>query len=152
MPKGLGRALAGGILGGIAGYGQGLAESGAAKREAALEQIKQFGMETLRSRNRREELGVASRLTEERETRKASRGLVDTKNLIQGDDGQLYMIRKNPGLIRRLVRATLKGLKDLMADPAAAAKDYVKAVPRWAKREKAMESTFRLYQSMTATR
>ena len=59
------------------------------------------------------------------------------------------MIRKNPGLIRRLVRATLKGLKDLMADPAAAAKDYVKAVPRWAKREKAMESTFRLYQKYT---
>ncbi len=82
MPKGLGRALAGGILGGIAGYGQGLAESGAAKREAALEQIKQFGMETLRSRNRREELGVASRLTEERETRKAGRGLIDTKNMI----------------------------------------------------------------------
>ncbi len=109
MPKGLGRALAGGILGGIAGYGQGLAESGAAKREAALEQIKQFGMETLRSRNRREELGVASRLTEERETRKASRGLVDTKNIIQGDDGQLYMIRKNPGGKPDIIPLKIKG-------------------------------------------
>ncbi|MCH8038509.1 MAG: hypothetical protein IIC53_15490 [Proteobacteria bacterium] len=109
MPKGLGRALAGAVLGGIAGYGKGLAESGAAKREAALEQIKQFGMETLRSRNRREELGVASRLTEERETRKAGRGLIDTKNMIVGDDGFLYSVQKNPDGKPTLINLGIKG-------------------------------------------
>ena len=59
------------------------------------------------------------------------------------------MIRKDPKLIRSLVGATLKGLRDLMKDPAAAAKDYVKAVPRWAKREAAMAGTFRLYGTYT---
>ena len=59
------------------------------------------------------------------------------------------MIRKDPQLIRSLVSATLKGLRDLMKDPDAAAKDFVKAVPRWAKAEKAMAGTFRLYNTYT---
>lgn len=59
------------------------------------------------------------------------------------------MIEKDPGLIRGLVKATLKGLSDLMADPAAAAKDFVKAVPRWAKAEAAMAGTFKLYNTYT---
>ena len=59
------------------------------------------------------------------------------------------MIKKDPQLIRSLVGATLKGLRDLMKDPAAAAKDYVKAVPRWAKSEAAMAGTFRLYNTYT---
>ncbi len=109
MPKGLGRALVGGVLGGIAGYGQGLAESGAAKREAALEQIKQFGLETLRSRNRREELGFASELTAGREREKASRGLIDTKNMIVGDDGFLYSVQKNPDGKPTLINLGIKG-------------------------------------------
>lgn len=61
------------------------------------------------------------------------------------------MIRKNPKLIGKLVRATLKGLKDLMDDPDGAAKDYVKAVPRWAKNNghKKMAATFKLYKRYT---
>lgn len=55
------------------------------------------------------------------------------------------MIQKNPALIGKLVKATLKGLKDIMTDPAAAAVDYVKAVPQNAGKEKAMEATFKLY-------
>lgn len=39
-------------------------------------------------------------------------------------------IKKNPELIQKLVRATLKGMKAIMDDPAAAAADYVKAVPQ----------------------
>jgi NitT/TauT family transport system substrate-binding protein len=38
-------------------------------------------------------------------------------------------IQKNPELVKRIVRATLKGLKAIIDDPAAAAADYVKAVP-----------------------
>lgn len=57
------------------------------------------------------------------------------------------MIKKNPKLIGGLVRATLKGLKEIMDDPDAAAKDYVKAVPRW--KVKAMAATFKLYNKYT---
>lgn len=59
------------------------------------------------------------------------------------------MIKKDPKLIGSLVQATLKGLKDLMTDPAAAAQDYVKAVPRWAKMAGPMTGTFKLYNKYT---
>ncbi|MBM3609536.1 MAG: ABC transporter substrate-binding protein [Alphaproteobacteria bacterium] len=39
-------------------------------------------------------------------------------------------IAKNPQLIQKLVRATLKGMKAIMDDPVAAAADYVKVVPQ----------------------
>jgi NitT/TauT family transport system substrate-binding protein len=43
------------------------------------------------------------------------------------------------------VRATLRGLKVVMDDPAAASVEYVKAIPQHKGKEKAMEHTFRLY-------
>ena len=55
------------------------------------------------------------------------------------------VIAEQPELIGKLVRATLRGMKDIMADPAAAARDYVKAVPQHEGKEKAMEAVFRLY-------
>jgi len=55
------------------------------------------------------------------------------------------MIAKNPELIGKLVRATLKGLNDIMADPKGVVADYVKAVPQNAGKEAAMEATFKLY-------
>lgn len=57
------------------------------------------------------------------------------------------MIAKNPKLIRGLVTATLKGLKMIMDDPAAAAAEYVKAVPRW--KVGPMTGTFKLYNKYT---
>ncbi len=54
-------------------------------------------------------------------------------------------IAEQPELIGKLVSATLRGLKDIMADPAAASVDYVKAVPQHVGKEKAMEAVFRLY-------
>ncbi|WP_300303300.1 ABC transporter substrate-binding protein [Ferrovibrio sp.] len=54
-------------------------------------------------------------------------------------------IQKNPELIRKLVRATLKGMKAIMDDPAAAAADYVKAVPEHAGKEAAMTEIFKMY-------
>jgi len=54
-------------------------------------------------------------------------------------------IKNNPELIGKLVRATLKGMKDIMDDPAGASKDYVAAVPQHKGKEKAMEGVFRLY-------
>ena len=43
------------------------------------------------------------------------------------------------------MRATLKGMADIMADPAGAVADYVKAVPQNAGKEAAMEAVFKLY-------
>lgn len=40
------------------------------------------------------------------------------------------VIAKNPGLVKKLVRATLKGMKDIMQNPESAAKDYIAFVPQ----------------------
>ena len=55
------------------------------------------------------------------------------------------VISEQPELIGKLVRATLRGMKDIMADPEQAARDYVAAVPQHEGKEKAMEAVFRLY-------
>ncbi|MHA1536343.1 MAG: ABC transporter substrate-binding protein [Alphaproteobacteria bacterium] len=52
-------------------------------------------------------------------------------------------IRERPQLIAKLVRATLRGMKDIMANPKAAA--YVTAVPRWKGKMGAVIGTFGLY-------
>ncbi|MBT7954335.1 MAG: ABC transporter substrate-binding protein [Rhodospirillaceae bacterium] len=54
-------------------------------------------------------------------------------------------IKDNPQLIGKLVRATLKGMKDIMKDPDAASVAYVKAVPKHKGKEKQMASVFKLY-------
>jgi NitT/TauT family transport system substrate-binding protein len=54
-------------------------------------------------------------------------------------------IKEKPELIRKLVRATLHGLSDIMKDPKGAAADYVKAVPQHAGEEAAMARVFELY-------
>ena len=61
--------------------------------------------------------------------------------IIASDD----TIKKNPELIQRIVRATLKGMKDIMADPAAAAADFVKATPELAGKEDYVALSFKLY-------
>ena len=54
-------------------------------------------------------------------------------------------IKEKPELIRKLVRATIHGVKDIMDDPQRAAKDYVKAVPERAGQERQMGRVFELY-------
>ncbi len=54
-------------------------------------------------------------------------------------------IQKNPQLIQKLVRATLKGMKDIMADPKAATAVYVKHVPVHQGKEASVQKTFELY-------
>jgi NitT/TauT family transport system substrate-binding protein len=54
-------------------------------------------------------------------------------------------IAKNPQLIQKVVRATLHGMKDIMADPAAAAADFVKATPELAGKEDFVTLSFQLY-------
>ncbi|NIR39350.1 MAG: ABC transporter substrate-binding protein, partial [Actinobacteria bacterium] len=40
-------------------------------------------------------------------------------------------IARQPDLVRRFVRASLKGLKDIMDDPNAAAEAFAQHVPQW---------------------
>lgn len=54
-------------------------------------------------------------------------------------------IEKNPQLIQKLVRATLKGMKDIMADPKAATAIYVNHVPTHKGKEASILKTFELY-------
>ena len=54
-------------------------------------------------------------------------------------------IQKNPQLIQKLVRATLKGMKDIMADPKAAAVAYVNHVPTHKGKEASIQKVFEMY-------
>lgn len=67
------------------------------------------------------------------------------KSMAQAIIASDEIIAKNPELVRKLVRATLKGMKAIMDDPKAAAIDYVKAVPENAGREVAMTKIFEMY-------
>lgn len=57
-------------------------------------------------------------------------------------------IKEDPELIRSFVRATLKGLVDIIKDPKSAASDYVKAVPAYAGKEDYIEQVFKLYNEL----
>jgi NitT/TauT family transport system substrate-binding protein len=54
-------------------------------------------------------------------------------------------IQKNPQLIQKLVRATLKGMKDIMTDPKAATAVYVNHVPVHKGKEASVLKAFELY-------
>ena len=55
------------------------------------------------------------------------------------------VIKEKPMLIEKLVKATLRGMSDIMKDPDGASIDYVKHVTRHKGKEKAMAGVFKLY-------
>jgi NitT/TauT family transport system substrate-binding protein len=55
-------------------------------------------------------------------------------------------IKERPQLVRKLVHATLRGMQDIMDDPAAAAMVYVSAVPDRQGQEKHIQRVFELYK------
>lgn len=55
-------------------------------------------------------------------------------------------IKTKPELVRRLVRATLRGMNDILKDPKAAAAVYAKAVPAFAGKEAMVERVFAMYR------
>ena len=57
------------------------------------------------------------------------------------------VIKTKPDLVRKLVRATVHGMTDIMADPTTAAADYVKLVHERAGQEAQMAEVFRLYNT-----
>jgi NitT/TauT family transport system substrate-binding protein len=56
-------------------------------------------------------------------------------------------IQKRPELVRKLVRATLKGMQDIMKDPAGAARDYANVVTQHKGKEAYVEEVFKLYNT-----
>lgn len=54
-------------------------------------------------------------------------------------------IAEKPKAVGGFVKATLKGIADIMANPEQAAKDYVAAMPQHAGKEKVMEAIMRRY-------
>lgn len=61
--------------------------------------------------------------------------------MIASDD----VIKNNPQLIQRIVRATLKGMELIMKDPETALTAYIEAVPAHQGKEDEIREVFRLY-------
>lgn len=55
-------------------------------------------------------------------------------------------IKTKPDLLKRLVRATLRGMQDIVKDPKAAAAVYAKANPAFAGKEATVERIFVMYR------
>jgi len=58
------------------------------------------------------------------------------------------VIKERPEMIRKFVGAVLKGMKDIMDDPAGSAKDFAKAVPLWKGKEGYITATFKYYAKL----
>ena len=57
-------------------------------------------------------------------------------------------IQKRPELVGKLVRATLRGMADIMKDPKSATRDYVNYVPQFKGKEAYIEEVFGLYNTL----
>ncbi len=60
-------------------------------------------------------------------------------------------IAKNPELVQKLVRATLKGMRDIMRDPKAASIAYVAHVPAHKGKEDYIQRVFEMYNKYVYT-
>jgi NitT/TauT family transport system substrate-binding protein len=58
------------------------------------------------------------------------------------------VIKDRPELVRKFVKAALRGMKDIMDDPDQAAEDFVKFVPEWKGKEGAVKATFQYYATL----
>jgi NitT/TauT family transport system substrate-binding protein len=66
-------------------------------------------------------------------------------HMAQGIGVSDAVIRDKPELVRAVVKAALRGMKDIMDDPDKAAEDFVKFVPEWKGREGAVKAAFNYY-------
>ncbi|MCX7315121.1 MAG: ABC transporter substrate-binding protein [Alphaproteobacteria bacterium] len=55
------------------------------------------------------------------------------------------IIKQKPDMVRRFVKAALRGMKDIMDDPVKAAGEFVSFVPDWKGKEKGVEYAFNMY-------
>jgi NitT/TauT family transport system substrate-binding protein len=58
------------------------------------------------------------------------------------------VIKEKPDLVRRFVKAALRGMKDIMDNPSKAAEEFVTFVPEWKGKEGAVQATFKYYTTL----
>jgi NitT/TauT family transport system substrate-binding protein len=58
------------------------------------------------------------------------------------------IIKERPELVRKVVKAALHGMKDIMDDPDKAAEDFVSFVPEWKGKEGAVKAAFNYYAKL----
>jgi NitT/TauT family transport system substrate-binding protein len=58
------------------------------------------------------------------------------------------IIQEKPDLIRRFVKAALRGMKDIIDDPNSAADEFIKFVPEWKGKEGAVKAAFKYYATL----
>ena len=69
-------------------------------------------------------------------------------HMAQGIGASDQVIKEKPDLVRKFVKAALKGMKDIMDNPDKAAEDFVKFVPEWKGKEGAIKATFNYYVTL----
>ncbi len=69
-------------------------------------------------------------------------------HMAQGIAASDRLIKEKPALVRSFVRASLRGMKDIMDDPEKAADDFVRFVPEWKGREGAVRSALSYYAKL----
>jgi NitT/TauT family transport system substrate-binding protein len=58
------------------------------------------------------------------------------------------IIKDNPDMVRKFVKAALRGMKDIMDDPDKAATEFVSFVPEWKGKEGAIKAAFNYYAKL----
>ncbi len=66
-------------------------------------------------------------------------------HMAQGIGVSDQIIKEKPALVRTVVKAALRGMKDIMDDPDKAADDFVRFVPDWKGKEGAVKAAFNYY-------
>jgi NitT/TauT family transport system substrate-binding protein len=69
-------------------------------------------------------------------------------HMAQGIGVSDQVIRDKPDMVRRFVKAALRGMKDIMDDPDKAAADFVRFVPQWQGKEGAVKATLQYYATL----
>jgi NitT/TauT family transport system substrate-binding protein len=69
-------------------------------------------------------------------------------HMAQGIGASDQVIKEKPDLVRKFVKAALRGMKDIMDDPNKAAEDFVKFVPEWKGKEAAVKATLNYYATL----
>jgi NitT/TauT family transport system substrate-binding protein len=69
-------------------------------------------------------------------------------HMAQGIGVSDQVLKEKPDLVRKFVKAALRGMKDIMDNPDKAAADFVNYVPEWKGKEGAIKATFNYYVTL----
>jgi NitT/TauT family transport system substrate-binding protein len=69
-------------------------------------------------------------------------------HMAQGIAASDQLIKEKPEMVRKFVRAALRGMKDIMDGPDQAADDFVRFVPEWKGKEGAVKSALNYYAKL----